>query len=169
MVVLLSDNLLLSQNRFELSGGFGMPEYINLKIKYGGRFKIGVGIGTFPETRSGNYFKPQTSRVTPLSVDFYYHYARSKDTDLFKWYLNSGITYLNVPSEKEKNLAYCFKAGRTINFSKRTGINIDLGFLVLEYWRDELIDHRNSALGSNVHHEVNIPMPIGSLSFFVKV
>jgi hypothetical protein len=167
--LLFSNNQLFSQNRVEISGGIGFPEYFNLKIKYGVKFQIGAGAGIFPKTQYGSFLKPHLSQVIPVSFDFYYHFSRLKVTNKYKWYWNIGIIYLNVPYEKEKELYYSSRIGRTIYLSELTGISIDLGFAFLENWRTELSDHRNTASESFVRHEFTpVPYPSGCISYFVK-
>jgi hypothetical protein len=128
LIILFSDNLLFSQGKFEVSAGFGLPEYFNIKIKFGGKFQAGASFG---------YFRYQSFNKIFVSADCYYHFAKSEKTDLNTWYINSGITYEptnNSMNSEEKSIFFYSRSGRSFNFTKHMGINLDLGFMSGYEW-----------------------------------
>lgn len=163
-----------SQGGFVLSGGIGAPECINFKIRYGGQFQAGVSAGCLPGyTISG--------RETSLSVDldFYLNFARSKKTDQFIWYFNSGISKIYPESVYDfstttttDHIIYT-RLGRSFNFNRRTGINLDLGIMLSHvsetayYSPMYTASHGHPVLKYN--YDGYDPYPAVSFSFFVRL
>jgi hypothetical protein len=136
-------NEVYSQDKFELSGGFGLPEAINLKIKYGGKnIKIALGGG----------FLPQSEKLRTLDIGFYYHFAKkSKFTGNFVWYTLGGLNIMKFGSNSESSIEHYpyLRVGRAINFSKKTGLNVDIGACFNEYDDSPIV-------------------PSGSIGFFIR-
>lgn len=181
VVLLLFTNRLFSQNKFELSTGFGMPDYINLKIKYGSRFQFGAGVGTLPLDKGLRYLTAvlhdqYPGYITTWSFDFYYHFSRSKNINLFKWYWNNGISFASVDPKNsypyfiEKVRLYYSRIGRSFYFSNRLGLNLDIGIMAEESWYTLSLNHRLGPVGGTQdHHDFDgIPI-VGSISLFIKI
>jgi hypothetical protein len=141
--LILSDNPVLSQGKFEVSGGFGWPERINLKIKYGNDIQIGTSLGFLPG--KGNY------NIGPFTADIYYHFSgKSELVDQRPWYLLGSLGY------GFGDIYFCPRVGRTFNFYKKLGINFDAGAFLP--FNKELRDFLDSPV-----------YPSGSISFFVRL
>lgn len=126
-------------DKFELSGGFGWPEMAAVKIKYGNDFQIGISQGFMLNT----------------SLEVYYHFAgKPKLTDRRFWYGLGGIEYFYWGREGTNWLPY-LRLGRSFNFTRRYGVNIDLGAFYLL---------NESDFFSASHYS-----PSGSFSFFVRL
>jgi hypothetical protein len=170
LVFFLSFNWLFSQNKFEISGGVAIPELINLKFKYGNHFQIGGGIGIFQQTQIGSYFKPYLSQVFPISLDLYYNFLKSDRTGSYKWHLANGITYVNAPDpdDRRKYLYYNLRIGRIINFTKQTGLNLDLGTSIFEDWYIYTYRRYPNFGVSENRNEISFYPISGNISFFIK-
>ncbi len=180
VVLLFLTNVLFSQNKFELSTGFGMPDYINLKIKYGSRFQFGAGVGTLPLDKGLRYLTAvlhdqYSGYITTWSFDFYYHFSRAKNNSLFKWYWNNGISFASVdpkdsyPYYKEKIRLYYSRIGRSFNFSDHTGLNLDIGIMAEESWYTQSLNHRlGPDGGTQANHDFSVIPIVGSISFSFK-
>lgn len=126
-------------SRFELSGGFGWPEMAAVKIKYGQDFQIGISQGFMLNT----------------SLEVYYHFAgKPKLTDRLVWYGLGGIECFYWGGE-EINLFPYLRLGRTFNFSRRYGVNLDIGLFYLLKESDYFPKSHFS--------------PSGSFSFFIRL
>jgi hypothetical protein len=116
-----------SQDKFELSGGFGLPEAYNIRIKYGGRnVKIALGVG----------FLPNSEKLRTVDIDIYYHFAKkSKFSDNLVWYALGGLNFMKYGGNNESSteLYPYLRVGRTINFSKKFGLNFDIGAIYNAY------------------------------------
>jgi len=132
LFILFCNSNASSQSKFELSGGAGYPELINLKIKYGGNFKIGLCQSILP------FYDPPIP-LGPTVVEFYYHFAgKSALTEQPPWYLLCGLgCFWNTPGGLygKEGTHVCFypRIGRNFNISKDTGINLDLGVFPFYY------------------------------------
>jgi hypothetical protein len=179
--LLIFTNVLFSQHKFDLSTGFGMPDYINIKIKYGNRVQFGAGVGTFPLKKGQSYLTAilhdqYSGYLTTWSFDFYYHFSRAKNKILFKWYWNNGISFASVdpkdsyPYYIEKVRLYYSRVGRSFYLSNRTGLNLDIGIMAAENWYTSSLNHRlGPAGGTQDHHDFSIIPVVGSISFFIKI
>jgi hypothetical protein len=118
-----------SQSKFELSGGAGFPELINFKICYGKNVKIALSQSILP------FYEPPLP-LGPTSVEIYYHFAgKSKNIVEPSWYLMGGLGIFwpnegGITDLHEIAFSSYPRIGRTINFSKSSGINIDAGIFI---------------------------------------
>ncbi len=161
-ILLLFTSPLFSQGKFEVSGGLAFPEYLNIKLRYGGRFQVGAGFGMYSNQDLNKKF---------YSVDCYYHFAKSKTSDLYSWYLNSGLTYEPTNytfDSEEKSLFYFFRSGRSFNFSKHMGIKLDIGFTFGNEW--SIVYGRGPAMYGRVLSDTKEFRfyPAGSFSYFFR-
>jgi|WetSurMetagenome_2_1015567.scaffolds.fasta_scaffold00156_23 hypothetical protein len=120
-----------SQNKFELSGGAGYPELINLRMKYGGNFKIGLCQSILP------FYDPPVP-FGPTVLEFYYYFAgKSALNEQPVWYLLCGLGCFwdNPGGFYKEGIHLCFypRIGRNINLSKNIGINLDAGVFPFYY------------------------------------
>lgn len=172
------NNVLYSQRNIELSTGIGLPDYMNIKIKYGSRFQIGAGIGTYPASWNHNFMgRHLTSilhnefpgNIITLALDGYYHFEQSKYPNLFNWYWNFGIAHasINPPTVsqqfKEEISLYYLRYGSSLYFSDRAGVNIDLG-MMLEKSRYT----KFGSWGGQEASELDIIPLAGSISLFYR-
>jgi hypothetical protein len=162
--LLLMNNPIFSQSKFELSGGFGIPELLNVKARYGHNLQVGASIGLLGpfEWYGGNVWD------WSCTAEILYHFAgKSKYTEQPTWYLSGGlgIHHLNLMCPFD----YCYESydisfnpriGKTLNLSKKTGLNCDIGvFLPLSMSQDE-------SLYNKLDFKV---LPSGSISFFIRL
>jgi hypothetical protein len=106
------------RSKFETDIGFGFPESICLKAKYGDIVQAGIMQG----------FDSRGPGATGFEI-----YGRvgkkPRLLDQKPWYIMGGLAgyIFNVPYAKEYKLLLYPRGGRSIYFSKKVGINLDLG------------------------------------------
>lgn len=136
--LLIPNNNIYSQKRYELSGGLGWPGLLSINCRYGSDLQAGIGVGFF---RMKDSFSSNSSEITywNFSADLYDHFGgRSEVTGHMPWYINVGIAFTPVKtfesaavSEFRTNhdtyISLYSRIGRTINFSAKFGLTIDLG------------------------------------------
>lgn len=162
------------QRGFELSAGLGAPECLNLKIKYGGRLQAGASAGWQPD-----FLLVEREINLSIALDFYLHFARSKTTDQFKWYFNSGISKLFPETDYEFStiteypIVFYSRLGRSFNFNQRIGVSLDLGIMLSHVretaWYSPMY---TAAYGHPVlkyDFDGYDPYPSLSFSFFVRL
>ena len=155
LILILSVNQVFSQSKFELSGGIGMPELINARLKYGQKIQIGVCVGIATGDFYGNNYVDGS-----FAAEVTYHFlGKSKYVEQAPWYVLGGLGHYNLQNlgdYEQYKFAFYPRIGRTINFSKRMGITGDFGvFLPL------------SAYNYN-KHDFKI-LPSGGISFFIRL
>lgn len=153
--LIFSCNPVHSQSKFELSGGIGLPELCNLKLRYGQNTQIGVSIGLYP-------FKWFGDNVVDWScaAEISYHFSgKSKYVEQATWYILGGLAFhdLGMMNTYENyDIDIYPRIGRTLNFSKKSGINLDLGlFVPLSASRDNAYKFRL--------------LPSGSIGLFIRL
>jgi hypothetical protein len=127
--LLLISNPLYSQSKFDLSGGFGYPELFNLRVNYGQNIEIGACVGFFTFEWFGDNVVDWS-----CAVEISYHFSgKSKYVEQATWYFLGGLGYYNLPvvnHYEEYDIAFYPRIGRTLNFSKKAGMKIDLGIFL---------------------------------------
>lgn len=127
------------KSNFEFAGGFGWPDMATFKIKYGEDFQVGLSQGLMLNS----------------AVEIYWHFAgKTKWTDRKVWYGMCGIDYFYWGWEEENWFPY-LRIGRTLNFDRRYGLNIDAGAFYLK---------NQSDFFSSSHYS-----PSGSVTFFFRL
>ena len=116
VLILFFNHDLYAQKNTEFSVGAGIPDVLNLKLKYGINNRIGISAGLLPA--NGLVY-------SSLCLDYYHYFRKKNDPDRSKWYLNSGVSYWS--GQEEKYIYLFLRFCRSIRFSARTGLNIDLG------------------------------------------
>lgn len=118
------------QEKVNLSAGFGLPELLNLGIKYQlEQMQLGISVGTFPSE----------DKIFCISGDVYYHFAGTSElSNRRPWYGRFGLTYLYDETDVliDKYLYLDLRVGYDINFSKKFGIEVDAG-LVFQLSKEE--------------------------------
>ena len=113
-----SINPVVSRTRFETDIGYGFPESICLKFKYG----IDVQAGLFQAF--------DTQGLGPTGFEIYYRIGKKpRLLDQKPWYVMGGFAgfVFDVDYIKEYKILIYPRAGRSFYFSKRAGINADIG------------------------------------------
>jgi hypothetical protein len=153
--LIFSANPTKSQGKLELSGGFGMPELINLKMKYGKNVQVGAGVGIYPF----EWFN-ETVVDWSINADITYHFGgKSKYTEQAPWFISGGLGFFDlgvINPYESYDISFNPRIGRTLNFSKRMGANLDFGlFLPLSASKGYSYDF--------------MLLPSGSFSFFIRL
>ena len=152
VILILTVNKAFPQGKFELSCGYGWPDLSNLKIKYGKNIQIGAS-QSFARLGGDN---PKIFLWT-TAAEIYYHFGgKSKFTEQPPWYLMGGLGCV-WGRDGDDNTVYLYpRLGRKINFSKRTGINLDAGAFI--------------PLSKELGDFMGFPIwPSGSISFFIRL
>jgi len=144
--LVFSDNPIIAQSKFELSAGLGWPELLDIGVRYGNNFQVGV-------SQSFWSFK----FIGPTSAEVCYHFGgKSELTERPPWYLFGGLGCLWGRDGDETDVYFYPRIGRSLNFSERTGINCDIGaFFPLSKGARDFFD-------SPIY-------PSGSISFFIRL
>ncbi len=123
-------NQLPGQEKVNLSAGFGLPELLNLGVRYQlEQTQLGLSVGSFPVE----------DKLFCISGAVYYHFAGTSDLSNRRlWYGRIGLTYLYEETDAliDKYLYLDLRVGRDINFSEKVGIEIDVG-LVFQLSKEE--------------------------------
>jgi hypothetical protein len=153
--LILSDNPIKAQGKLELSGGLGMPELFNLKMKYGKDVQIGASVGILPF----EWFNKTVVDWSCTAEITYHFFGKSKYIEQAPWYISGGIGFFDLGvmnSYESYNISFNPRIGRTLNFSERMGSNMDIGlFLPLSGQKDYPSDF--------------MLLPSGSISFFIRI
>jgi hypothetical protein len=158
-ILILSAVQAFPQGKFEISGGLGLPELSNIKLKYGQNVQLGVSLHYWHYSRAGIF---SAYNDWSCAAEVTYHFSgKSKHVEQPVWYLLGGLGYYHIDYLIDWPYDYCAisfypRVGRTLNFSKRTGINMDLGLFV--------------PLSASSGHQYKFRiLPSGSISFFVRL
>lgn len=104
--------------RFEADFGYGFPEAIGIKIKYGN--KIQAGLVQSLDSRG----------FGATGIEIYYHLGeKPRLMDQAPWYVSGGAAgyLIDVDYIKEYNFIIYPRIGRSFNISRTAGINLDAG------------------------------------------
>lgn len=116
-----------SQNRVEADLGAGLFEGISMKVKYGNNVQVAICQG----------FAQRSFWMT--GVEGYFHFAGlSKHLDQRTFYVMMGFSatlFAGGYDNFEKIILYS-RVGRTFNFSKKSGLNLDAGAGF--FWADDI-------------------------------
>ena len=158
-IIILSANQAFPQGKFEISGGLGAPEMINLRLKYGQNIQVGTCLYYWHYKASGIF--PESYDLA-FSAEIIYHFSgKSKNVEQGTWYLLGGLGYYHLDNladlpYEDYDIGFYPRIGRTLNFSKKIGLNFDLGlFLPL-------------SAASEIPYSFKI-LPSGSIGFFIRL
>jgi hypothetical protein len=132
-LLILSATRAFPQGKFEISGGCGIPELSNLKLKFGQNIQVGACLHYWHYSRAGIF---SAYNDWSCAAEVTYHFSgKSKYVDQPTWYLLGGLGYYHIDylidwPYDNCDISFYPRIGRTLNFSKRTGINMDLGLFV---------------------------------------
>jgi len=136
-----------SQSKVEADLGIGLFEgLIDVKVKYGNNAQIALCQGF----AQGSFWM--------TGIEGYYHFAGlSKHVDQRTFYVMMGLssTLFAGGYDNFEKIVFYSRLGKTFNFSKRTGVNLDAGLGVLS--ADD-IDGYHSSL-----------VPTFGIHFFVRL
>jgi hypothetical protein len=125
----LCDNTVFSQGKFEISGGLGIPELFNARVKYGQNIQVGACLGFYTGNWYGNNYADWS-----VSGEITYHFSGiSKYVEQPPWYLLCGLGYYHLPVVnlyEQYNIGLYPRIGRTFNFSEKIGANLDGGIFL---------------------------------------
>ena len=114
---------LSAQEKINISSGFGMPELLNIGMRYQfEQIQAGISLGTIP-------FSPDENSLS-VSGDIYYHFGGfSKLSNRRPWYVKAGLNYLRNETDAFTDKYYHLntRIGREFNISGKIGIQLDAG------------------------------------------
>lgn len=150
-----------SQSKSEISLGLAFPEMSNVKFKYGTNFQIGAGLGYIP-----------VIKFLTVTDDIYYHFpAKAKNTNPNTWYLNLGLTYLNIFQNwaDQKEWFVYSRIGRRFKFKNGSGINLDLGLGLPIAGNGSTSVPLGGSGSSPLPEGFSKPVIVGSISYFITL
>jgi hypothetical protein len=148
-----------SQSKSEISLGLAFPEMSNIKFKHGTNFQLGAGLGYIP-----------VIKFLTITGNIYYHFpAKAKNTNPNTWYLNLGLTFLNIFQnwEDERELFVYSRIGRRFKFKNGSGINLDLGLGLPIAGNGSTSVPLAGTGGSSLPEGFSKPLIVGSISYFI--
>jgi hypothetical protein len=107
------------QEKLNLYGGVGIPEQFVIGPRFQfDQVQIGLGYGISEYQNS-------------ISGDVSYHFGGfSQKSDRRPWYIKGGLSkWIDPEKLNDYPLGIYFRTGRDINFSKKIGLNVELGIL----------------------------------------
>lgn len=126
LVFMLAAGTATAQQDYNLTGGNGTPEMVNLGLRMRvDQNQYGLSIGTNLAYKNQNF---------NVSADYYYHFAgNSGHTSLRPWFIKSGLTFLSSEGEWEKrtNLLFVPRLGREFNFTSEFGLALEVGLMLM--------------------------------------
>jgi hypothetical protein len=149
------------QERVNVTAGMGVPEFLNLGIRYQFFFQnqAGVSIGSFPAN---------DERIISFTGDYYRHFAGLSDFAERKlWYFKGGLSYLRNETNAaiDKFLFANLRIGRDLNISGRLGIELS-GGISFQLFHDETL----RAPGNRGDFSIVLPVfPNLSMSLFYRI
>lgn len=152
-------NPIFSQSKFELSTGLGVPEFINVKAKYGQNLQVGLCIGGYA---GQGFFGSQKIFVQgSIAAEVAWHLlGKSEFSEKPPWYILCGLGFYDIPAVGSYgiyNVGMYPRLGRSISFSKRFGMNLDIGLFIPLSMHSSYSTYRFEGLGC------------GSVGFFVRL
>lgn len=165
LVFFLPVNNSRAQGQFNLAGGMGTPEMVNVGLRFQvDQKQYGLNIGTNPGYKNQNF---------SASGDFYYHFGgRSGHTSLQPWYLKSGLTYMNSEGEWEKrmNLLLVPRLGREFNITSEFGVALEGGIMLMLMDRNEAKKERTDSVSGDLDLiGSGFLLPSAGLKFFYRL
>jgi hypothetical protein len=149
-----------AQKKIETGPGVGVPEYTNLKIKYGRNFQAGISVHYWYYSEGG-IFNAYSS--WSLAAEFYYHFAgKSQFTTQRPFYIVAGAGYYHCDylvdtRHEEYSSGFYPRIGRTFNISEKMGITLDAGLFLPFSVHEDYEPYRFRLL------------PSGNLSYFIRL
>lgn len=162
---LLCGNAIIAQNQFNLTGGTGTPEMVNVGLRMEvDQYQYGISIGINPGYKNDNF---------NMSGDFYYHFGgRSAHTYLRPWFVKTGLTYMSSEGEWEKrmNLLFVARLGREFNLTSQFGIALEAGIMLMLMDRNVAKKERTDAVTGDLDLiGSGFILPSAGLKFFYRL
>lgn len=138
------------QGKVSLAAGVGLPELINIGLRYqlADQAKAGFSVGWWPPSQPGWF---SWGHLFSISGDFFIHFGGSSElTELRPWFARIGINYV-CDSDEPWFLPVYLRIGRELNLDTDNGLSIDAG------------------AGYNINHNatgVTPVMPVVGVSYF---
>lgn len=150
-----------SQERFNLSLGIGVPEFIHI----GGRYQfnqcqLGLGMGLIPATDES---------LISVTSDFYYHFAGTSSLSQRRlWFARTGLVFIrdNYETAIDDYLYLNLRLGRDINLNRKMGLALDAGaiFQLLKETREK------NPPGTGWDFDLNFPvLPAFGIGVFYRI
>lgn len=117
-----------SRFKFDIAAGYGFPETLCLKLRYGNNFQAGF---------SQSF---DTQGLGASAAEFYYRIGeKPRFSEQKPWYILLGAAAYIFETDYKQEYSFLLypRAGRTFEFSKYSGINADIGFGV-PFGRDKV-------------------------------
>jgi len=124
-----------SQNKVEADMGVGLFEGISLKVKYGNNIQLALCQGIAQKS------------FWMTGVEGYYHFAGlSKHLDQRTFYAMMGLSGTLFASgyDNFEKIVWYTRLGKTFNFSKKSGLNLDAGAGILS--ADDIDGYHSSVI-----------------------
>ena len=116
-------NQVFGQEKVNISAGFGIPELLNIGVRYqSNQTQIGLSVGLIPLGSNEN--------IISILGDVRYHFGGFSELSSRRpWYGRIGLNYLRdeTGSNIDKYLYLNTRIGRDFNISNKIGIEIDVG------------------------------------------
>ena len=164
-VFILSTNTSRAQEEFNLTGGTGTPEMVNVGLRMRvDQNQYGLAIGTNLAYKNDNM---------NVSGDFYYHFSgRSGHTSLRPWYIKSGLTYMHSEGEWEtrQNLLLVPRLGREFNITPEFGVALEAGIMLMLMDKNTAKKERTNAVSGDLDLiGSGFIQPSAGLKFFYRL
>lgn len=131
------------QEKINLYGGFAVPEVFVYGIRFQfNQVQLGLGIGS---NLPSNY-SPMFSLLT-FSSDVSCHFGGiSQKSDRKTWYIKGGLSkWVDLGEEPDKvPVVFYSRIGGDINFSKKVGLNLELGINIGKKFNDNYLWYNHS-------------------------
>jgi hypothetical protein len=118
--LLTFNTLIISQSKFDVGVGTGLPEFTNIKIKYGNNLQAGISKSFHPVIPFVNI------TLTPWEFELYLHFAGKERYEQRPFYLFGSYGIFETSKFTPKYRCFCLRLGRSF-IGQRLGMNIDLG------------------------------------------
>lgn len=145
---LLITSSVFSQSKIEADFGAGFMEGLSTKLKFGNNVQFGLCQG----------YAPGVSTFWLTGTELYFHFGKqSKFASQRTFYVMGGMsaTLFALGYDSFEKIVTSARIGRTINFSAKTGVNLDLGISILS--ADDIDGYHSTFL------------PTTSVHFFVRL
>jgi hypothetical protein len=153
-------NQSFGQEKVNISAGFGLPELLNVGVRYQlKQTQMGIGFGFMPM---------KNESVISFSGDAYYHFAGlSELSDRRLWYGRIGLNYMRDETKTlvDKYIYLNLRIGRDFNISKKFGVEIDAG-AIFELFNDKLRKEPSSAWNFDLEFPV---LPSFGIGLFYRI
>ena len=148
LISLLGSNLAMGQEKVDVAAGLGLPELLNLGIRYQmGQSQLGLSAGFYPDSYDDNF---------SVGADYYYHFGGSSLIVTRRpWYGRIGLNYYVFENdyESKKYLLLVPRIGKDFNLSPRVGIAADGGVsVILSRIEEEILS------GSDVRNDIALSL-----------